>query len=99
MIEEIHDILLQIINDDPDLQVKGLIAAHLAERKSPQLLRKLVALSKSPHPEVREIIALNLKGSVDVLEELLEWFYKLSHDFCSVCSYYYCVFRLCNHSS
>ncbi|MHA2329664.1 MAG: HEAT repeat domain-containing protein [Candidatus Hodarchaeales archaeon] len=74
MIEEIHDILLQIINDDPDLQVKGLIAAHLAERKSPQLMQKLVALSKSPFPEVREIIALNLKGSVDILEELLEWF-------------------------
>lgn len=77
---ELHDIdiiqeaLLQTIEEDPDLQVKALIASHLAQRNSYPLTQKLLALSKSPHPEVREIIAISLEGHYEVLDALLDWF-------------------------
>jgi len=73
-IETIHGVLLQVIQEDPDLQVKALIASHLAQRNSYPLTQKLVALSKSPHSEVREIIAICLEGHFEVLDAMIDWF-------------------------
>ncbi|MHA2245678.1 MAG: HEAT repeat domain-containing protein [Candidatus Hodarchaeales archaeon] len=73
-IDTIHEALLQTIKEDPDLQVKNLIVSHLIQRNSYPLKQKLVALSKSPHPEVREIIAISLEGHYEVLDDVLDWF-------------------------
>ncbi|MHA2304059.1 MAG: HEAT repeat domain-containing protein [Candidatus Hodarchaeales archaeon] len=72
-IEKLHSILLTAISEDPDLQVKTLIAVQLAQRNNCDLLQ----LSKSPNPEVREIVALSLQGypnKVEILAELLIWY-------------------------
>lgn len=73
-IDRIHEVLLQTIEDDPDHQVKALIASHLGQRNSPPLIYKLFALSKSHHPDVREIIAINLENQFIVFDEILDWF-------------------------
>ncbi|MFX0207181.1 MAG: HEAT repeat domain-containing protein [Candidatus Hodarchaeota archaeon] len=70
----IHDSLIKTIDEDPDIQIKALIASHLAQRHSPLLNKKLMSLSKSPTPEVREIIAMSFEGHFNVLDELLDWF-------------------------
>lgn len=70
----IQSILIRTINEDPDLQIKALIASHLAQRDTSSLIQKLLELSKSPYPEVREIIAINLRGHSKVLNDLLDWF-------------------------
>lgn len=72
-IKNLHNILVEVINEDPDLQVKTLIAVQLAQRSNNELLR----LSKSPHPEVRDIVALSLQGypkKGEILDVLLKWF-------------------------
>ncbi|MFX1506488.1 MAG: HEAT repeat domain-containing protein, partial [Promethearchaeota archaeon] len=58
----IHDSLIKTIDEDPDIQIKALIASHLAQRHSPLLTKKLMSLSKSPTSEVREIIAMSFEG-------------------------------------
>ncbi|MFX0125162.1 MAG: HEAT repeat domain-containing protein [Candidatus Hodarchaeota archaeon] len=73
-IEYIHDLLLQTIEEDPDIQIKALIASHLAQHNSPFVTQKLMSLSKSPTSEVREIIAMSLEGHFDVLDAMLDWF-------------------------
>ncbi|MFX1283070.1 MAG: HEAT repeat domain-containing protein [Promethearchaeota archaeon] len=73
-IEIVHEALLQAIEEDPDLQIKALIASHISQRNSYSLIQKLLALSKSSHPEVREIIAISLEGHFEVLDDLLDWF-------------------------
>ncbi|MFW9903214.1 MAG: HEAT repeat domain-containing protein [Candidatus Thorarchaeota archaeon] len=73
-IDMIHDSLIKTIDEDPDIQIKALIASHLAQRHSPLLTQKLMSLSKSPTSEVREIIAMSLEGHFDILDELLDWF-------------------------
>ena len=73
-IEMIHKVLLRSIEKDPDIQIKALIATHLAQRNSSRITQKLMALSKSPTPEVREIIAMSLGGHFDVLDAMLDWF-------------------------
>ncbi len=70
----IHDILLETIEEDPDIQIKALIASHLAQRNSHLIIQKLMSLSKSPTPEVREIIAMSLEGHFEVLDAMLDWF-------------------------
>ena len=55
------------------MQVKTLIAVQLAQGSNTGLL----TLSKSPHPEVREIVALSLQGypkKDEILDVLLKWF-------------------------
>ena len=73
-INAIHTVLLQTIDEDPDLQVKALIASLLAQRNSLTLIQKLMSLSKSPNPEVREIIAMSLVGHSEVLDAMIDWF-------------------------
>ncbi|MFX1424006.1 MAG: HEAT repeat domain-containing protein [Promethearchaeota archaeon] len=73
-IKIIQDFLLQTIEEDPDLQVKALIASHLAQRKSFRLINKLMTFSRSHNPEVREIIAMSLTGHLEVLDAMLNWF-------------------------
>ncbi len=70
----IHDVLIKTIEEDPDIQIKALIAAHLAQRHSPVVIQKLMSLSESPTPEVREIIAMSLEGHFEILETMLDWF-------------------------
>jgi len=70
---EIHEVLLKTINEDPDFQVKTLIAIQMAQRN----INKLMRLSKSSNPEVREIIALSLQeysNKSEIIEQLIEWF-------------------------
>ncbi len=70
---EIHEVLLKTINEDPDFQVKTLIAIQMAQRN----INKLMRLSKSSNPEVRDIIALSLQeypNKSEIIEELIEWF-------------------------
>ena len=73
-LDMIHDTLINTIEEDPDIQIKALIATHFAQRHSSLLTQKLMSLSKSPIPEVREIIAMSLEGHFDILGELLDWF-------------------------
>ena len=70
----IHDVLLKTIEEDPDIQIKALIASHLAQRHSLVVIQKLMSLSESPTPEVREIIAMSLEGHFEILEAMLDWF-------------------------
>ncbi|UCE14026.1 MAG: HEAT repeat domain-containing protein [Candidatus Heimdallarchaeota archaeon] len=70
----IRSILIRTINEDPDLHIKALIASHLAQRDSSSIIQRLLELSKSHSPEVREIIAISLDGHSEVLTALLDWF-------------------------
>lgn len=70
----IHDVLIKTIEEDPDIQIKALIASHLAQRHSPVVTQKLMTLSESQTPEVREIIAMSLEGHFEILEAMLDWF-------------------------
>ncbi|MFX1515879.1 MAG: HEAT repeat domain-containing protein [Promethearchaeota archaeon] len=71
---KIHDVLIKAIEEDPDIQIKALIASHLAQRHSPVLVQKLLSLIESPSSEVREIIAMSLEGHYEVLDAMLNWF-------------------------
>ncbi len=73
-IAPIHEVLIRTLKEDPDLQVKSLIATQLAQRNSFPLTQKLIELSKSPHPEVREIVATSLEGHIEVFDSMLDWF-------------------------
>lgn len=73
-IDIIHEVLLKTIEEDPDIQIKALVASSLAQRNSPLITQKLMSLSKSPTPEVREIIAMSLEGHFWVLDAMLDWF-------------------------
>ncbi|UCG03484.1 MAG: HEAT repeat domain-containing protein [Candidatus Heimdallarchaeota archaeon] len=73
-IDMIHEVLLEVIEEDPDIQIKALVASHLAQRNSPLITQKLMSLVKSPAPDVREIIAMSLEGHFDVLDAMLDWF-------------------------
>ena len=73
-IAPIHEVLIRTLEEDPDLQVKSLIAIQLAQRNSLPLTQKLLSLSKSPHPEVREIVATSLEGQTKVFDSMLDWF-------------------------
>ncbi|MFX0050470.1 MAG: HEAT repeat domain-containing protein [Candidatus Hermodarchaeota archaeon] len=75
-LESIQDVLIQAIDQDPDLQVKAIIATQLAQRNSFLLLQKLISLSRSPKPAVREVIAAALEGQVEVLDDLLNWYVR-----------------------
>jgi HEAT repeat protein len=73
-IDKIHEVLIKTIEEDPDIQIKALIASHIAQRQSSLLTQKLMSLYKSPDPEVREIIAMSLEGHLEVLDAMLDWF-------------------------
>ncbi len=73
-IATIHEVLIRALEEDPDLQVKSLIATQLAQRNSLPITQKLMALSRSPHPEVREIVAASLEGHIEVFNSMLDWF-------------------------
>ncbi|MFX0171162.1 MAG: HEAT repeat domain-containing protein [Candidatus Hodarchaeota archaeon] len=75
-LESVQDVLIQAIDQDPDIQVKAIIATQLAQRNSFLLIQKLISLSKSPKPAVREVIAAALEGQVEVLDDLVNWYVR-----------------------
>lgn len=79
-LESIQEALIRAIDQDPDPQVKNIIATQLAQRNSFLLINRLVSLSKSPKPAVREVIALALESHFEVLEDLLDWYERETDD-------------------